>query len=411
MSPLKLATLNLWRRKIPTFLAVGAIAVAVACSGILWRINILASSRFESLGKGPEAVIGAKSGGIDILLGSLNGEGSYPGFLPKKLFDSLRSAQTVQFEDGAQSQTKYIRAIVPFLYFAKFKEARVVATDESFFGQPLDNERMQFESGSWTGNPNEAVIGADIATHSGLNVGDSFTANAWFGEDIFSPTQVSLKVAGILKSTSSTWDRLIYTDLASAQEILKRTDLRTKSIWGADVLNYFLVRLEPNGLQPLQALVNSRTVGQVIDVQTEKTRLEELVGSGKNLGLLLAILVLIQGGLCMASMLITRFEAMSMQLAVLRAIGYQKNQLGTWLVFEGLIIGLCAAVIGGILDYAFFPFICHLLGSSLPSLELGGVMIFASWPVWFMTLLSTTLAVIVPLYRVYHQDVHFSLRG
>ena len=110
--------------------------MSVACGGILLRLYQLSESRFSSLGRGGDAVVGAKAGGIEILLGSLNGEGAFPGFLPYKLFESLRAQQKVQFEDGQTSQPNYIRAIIPFVYFAHYNGARVVGTDEVFFKRP-----------------------------------------------------------------------------------------------------------------------------------------------------------------------------------------------------------------------------------------------------------------------------------
>src|SRR6478609_3378488 len=132
MSSFRLAWLSLVRRRVATLITIVAIAISVACAGILLRLYHLSASRFDSIGHGWEAVVGAKAGGIEILLNSLNGEGPYPDFLPYVLFESLRAAQTVHFEDGAAADPKYLRTISPFVYFAKLKEFRVAGTDETF---------------------------------------------------------------------------------------------------------------------------------------------------------------------------------------------------------------------------------------------------------------------------------------
>src|SRR4051812_11418281 len=98
MTPLRLARLSLTRHLFATAITVAAIGLSVACGGILLRLYLLSESRFEALGRAGDAIVGAKAGGIEILLGSANGEGAYPDYLPYKLFETLRAQQNVQFE-------------------------------------------------------------------------------------------------------------------------------------------------------------------------------------------------------------------------------------------------------------------------------------------------------------------------
>ena len=411
MTPLKLALLNLTRRKVPTIIAICAIAIAVACSGILLRINLLAESRFDAFAKAGDAIVGAKSGGIEIILSSLNGEGDYPGFLPYNLFESLKSGATVKFEDGAQLNSSGVKAIIPFLYFAKHKDYRIVATDDTFVRRPVQEDQIQFQEGGWSSGIDEIIVGSQVAKERGLRLGDSIPAQIWMGNKVFANKNLEFKVVGIMMPLKSSWDRMLFTNYQTAQKNLEGVNLTEASIWGSRVLNFYMVYLHPEGFESLQRLVNNRTVAQAILVEKEVRRLEDLVGVGKDLGLFVTVLILALGGLSVASMLITRFEAMTMQLAMLRAIGYQKSKLGSWLLWEGFLLGVSAVVIGMILDAAGFPIIRSLLGTSLPNSEMVGSSIFYSFPIWITAILATMLSVFIPLYRVYKQDVHFTLRG
>lgn len=410
MTSLKLALLNLVRRPIPSIIAVVSIAIAVACSGILLRLNRLSEDRFASIGRGGEALVGAKAGGIEILLGALNGEGDYPGYLPMKLFESLKAGQTVSFEDGAKSQPSFIKQIIPLIYFAKADDFRVAGTDETFFHRFDAADTPEFADGHWAAEAGEAVIGSVVAAEKGLRVGDSVAVQAWTGQ-LHSDVSVSLKVTGVLRPTSTAWDRQIYTSLYTAKQTLGSVDLSQRSIWGADVLNYFLVSLHPGGFESLSSLVNRRTVGQAVLVSEQKARLETLTGTGSKIGVFVTVLILALAGLSVASMLITRFEAMSLQLAVLRAIGYRKSRIGAWLVWEGFLLGLAACVFGALLDFAGFPLMRGLLGDAVPSSGIVSSSLFESVPIWLTAIVATTVSVFIPLYRVYRQDVHFSLRG
>lgn len=414
MNAFRLAVLNLVRRPIPSLIALLAISISVAVSGVLFRINSISQERFASLAKGGDALVGAKSGGIEMLLSALNGEGEFPGFLPYRLYETLKAETTVQFEDGAKSKPSYIKSIIPFVYFAKTEGGfRIAGTDESFFSRPRSEDSLQLESGKWSETFGEVVAGAQAAKRLGLRVGDRIEAHIWISGLKPLEQNVSLTVSGILhgsRTGHSAWDRMLFTTVQTAQQAIASTDLSRTSIWGPNVLNYFLVYLEPNGFTELANLINKRTVGEAVLVETQRDRLHELTGTGENLGLLVSVLILALGGLSVTSMLITRFEAMTLQLAVLRAIGYSKSVIACWLLWEGFLLGLSACILGILMDWLAFPFVRDLLAKALPPPDVVSSTVFESYPIWITAVTATTASVFVPLYRVYRQDVHFSLR-
>jgi putative ABC transport system permease protein len=412
MSPFRLAFLSLTRRKVSTLLALVAISLAVAFSGVLLRTYLSSSSRFSSLALGPEAVIGAKSGGIDILLGALNLEGSYPGYIPYKLYASLASGQTVQFEDGVVAEPSYIKSVVPFLYFGKLKNYRAIATDESFLRRPYAEDSLSLKEGRWVANEaNEVVLGFNVAQKEKIQLNDNLLIESWTSDLEKSTGGISLKVVGILEASKKSWDNGLYSSLKVGWSVLKNKDLSEQSIWKEQVLNYFLIYVDPKGFLPLENLINRRTVAQVISTQTEFKKLEDLTGTGQNLGLLVSILIVCLGALGVTAMMVTRFDAMSTQLAVLRAMGYEKSEIRRWLLWEGALLGIGACGAGGLLDLLTFPIVRNLLGSALPPSEFVSIPIWLSSPVWIAALMGTMAAIFIPLYRLYHQDVHSALRA
>jgi putative ABC transport system permease protein len=419
MTPLKLAVLNLTRRRVSTLIAIISIALSVACSGILLRLYRVSEDRFASFGRGGDAIVGAKAGGIEILLGALNSEGAYPGFLPYRLFKSLEADQTVQFEDGARAQPSFIRSIIPFVYFARRDQIRVVGTNEKFFNRVKAEDSLTLEAGRLFNEkeeaaPNEVVLGAaaagELARKDHLKLGDLFFVQPWGGAELAAGTPVEMKIVGLLKPSHTAWDREIFASVHTAQKTLALLDLSSVSIWGADVLHYFLVYLEPKGFASLDALVNRRTVGQTVLIEEQRQRLEDLTGTGKKLGWFVILLTLVLGALSVSSMLITRFEAMALQLAVLRAVGYKRRTIGYWLLWEGFLLGAVACLIGILLDVIGFPLMRELLGDVLPSAELVPSTIWTSAPVWLTAIAATTASVFIPVFRVYRQDIHYSLR-
>lgn len=409
MTPFQMALLSLIRRRIPTLIALIAIALSVATSGVLLRLYLLSGSRFQTMGLGPDAIVGAKAGGLEILLGSLNGEGAYPGFLPDQLYRSLKAEQTVHFEDGENATPSFIRSITPYLYFAQYRGARVIGTDESFLRRSGANS-LQFREGMWAQNPKEVVVGAQFASKEDLHVGNRIEITPYVGGDL-SAQKVEVTVVGILEPTFTYWDQCLYADVGFGQFVLSQLQLDGKSIWKNNVLHYFLINLNQAGYPPLESLINRRTVAQAISVEQEKKKLADLTGNGRELGLLISAFIMLLGGLSVAAMLATRFDAMSVQLAVLRAIGFKRSEVGRWLLWEGFVLGVLACGIGAILDAMIFPILCKSLGSALPPQDLLNMPLHQSATVWGAAIFATMFAVFIPLIRLYRQDVHQALKG
>lgn len=410
MSPFRLAFLSLTRRKISSFIALLSIAISVATSGVLLRLYLLTSERFSTIAGGCDAIVGAKSGGIDILLGALNLEGTYPGFLPQKLFDSLEAQEKVKFEDGTNSEPSYIKAVIPYLYFAKLGNYRVIGTNANFFEH--NNTQLTYSSGSLWTKPTSLVIGSALAESKSLRVGSLVKISIWTGAKNDSSTKpLTFEISGILNPTHSAWDYAAYIQYQFAQSVLSQVNLGEATIWQNQVLNYFLISIDPKGRNQLESLINKRTVGQVAWVEEEKAHLEKLTGTGREIGFLISALVMLLGGLSVTAMMTTRFEAMNVQIAVVRAIGFTRSEISTWLFYEGLLLGVSATVIGALLDLIGFPIVKNLLGDSIPHLEWMNSSILQSWPIWVISTLATIAALVIPMLRLVRQNIHDQLKG
>jgi ABC-type lipoprotein release transport system permease subunit len=102
---------------------------------------------------------------------------------------------------------------------------------------------------------------------------------------------------------------------------------------------------------------------------------------------------------------------MSVQLAVLRAIGYARGEIARWLLWEGFLLGLAGCALGALLDGLGFPILRALLNGALPPVELVSSSLSESAVVWLVAVVATTLAIFVPLIRLYRQDVHQALKN
>ncbi len=406
MNPFRLAFLNLLRRPGSTLTGIIAIGLAVGIGGMLLRLHLVGAERFGNMIRSGDAVIGAKAGNLDILLNSMNLEGEYPGFFTHRLFWSLQNRHRLDFMENPQG----IAALVPIVYCARYKGARVIGTTDDFLRQP--GLEVRFAEGKWVGLGSEAVVGASLARREKLRVGDRINVQAWSDANpaVTSIIPHGFVVSGIMEPLGNRWDGALFVGMAEARKILERSPAAESSPWGAEVLHYIIVHLHPGGFAGLRNLVNNMTVAQAISVPEAVAQLERLTGTSRSLSMAAIILALVLGALSVAGLFSGRFEALSAELAVLRALGYSRRATTSRLLWEAALLGGFACLLGIMMDFSLFPWLRGWLGASLPGPDELSIGLWRSSPVWVAAIIATLLAASLPLYRLYRLDAHSTLR-
>lgn len=411
MNSVRLSFLYLRRHLFTTIITIIALALAITSVTVLLKLEILSHSRFDTLAEQGDALVGAKSGGIDILLGALNFEGDIPAYLPQNLYETLKAKQDISFEDNTKFKESFsISHITPLLIFGRYQTFKMIGTDESFLSLKPINTAPSLSEGNFPTNLDEVLIGSEVAKATSLKLGDSIYVHAQIYGSSYEGAAFPLKVVGLLKATGKNWDRGIFSNLATAQNALAKTP-GYQSIWGAHVLSYFILNIQPGGEEALTTLINQRTVSQLVLVEKEKQHLQELTGSSRTLQLLIVGTLLLLSTLTVLAVFFTRMEARSMELAVLRAFGYSRPELTRLLLVEGLWMGLLSILIAAILEFILSPIILITAGAQLPQITAN------NWPWWMilvtggLALIAVALASLPPLWRLYRQDVHTTLRN
>ncbi|MGZ3771037.1 MAG: ABC transporter permease [Bdellovibrio sp.] len=411
MNSFELSWLYLRRHLFATSVTIVALALAIASITLLLKLELLSHSRFNTLAQQGDAIVGAKSGNLDILLGALNFEGNIPAYLPQNLYESLKSKLNINFEDRTSFKESFnVVHITPLLIFGKYKNFTLVGTEDSFLTWPSSETSPQLGEGQFPVNSEEAMIGSNVAESESLKIGDNIFVHSRLANSSLEGSAFPLKVVGILKPTGKIWDKGIYTSLATAQNAVARTP-GYQTIWGPHVLSYFILNIKPGGENALFSLINQRTVSQLVMVEKEKQHLEELTGSNQSLQLLIAGTLLLLSTLTVLAVFFTRMEARSLELAVLRALGYSRRRLTGLLLVEGLWMGLASIFFASLIEALMSPIILSTAGSQLPTAT------SQNWPWWMIlitglfALLAIVIASLPPLVRLYKQDVHSALRN
>ena len=161
------------------------------------------------------------------------------------LYQSLKQRTDVKFADGEHLGSSYIKAVIPFVFFGKYKGYRVIGTDESFLERPDPQDTPILSQGKWASGTGEVVLGSEVARHEGLATGDTLVVTAWTGDSAQKEETLSLtlKVSGIFARSGTAWDRALFSNLEEARKVLAASNLGPRTIWKGEVLNYFLLYL------------------------------------------------------------------------------------------------------------------------------------------------------------------------
>lgn len=446
MSVLRLAWLNLVRHRTATALAVVALALTVACAGMLLRTARLADARFATVAHAGDALIAAKGGATDAVLGALNAEGPYPRFIPLGLFATM--VNEAWYTAG---RTAHASSVVPLVYagkivgktgararvpevvsapetgssgrggeedegnaragagsdagrFSRFGELsgdqyRVAGTIEAFFAMPSPAPRLAYAAGGWTEEEAGVVIGDAVARRERLAVGDAVAVAHWTTDNMPSPAESGLRprvfsVSGILAPTGTAWDRLVFTNLVQAQSLLEEAlpVAGQKTVWNSYVLHYLIMHAVPGKADSLGAMIDQQTVTQVVPVAETREALRRLTATGRQVAAMMGLLSVILALITLSALMLGRFEGMTRQMTLLEATGWGKAELRRLVFWEGLMLGVAAVALGGALDALAFPLVRTLLGAALPDSGLVSSTVWMSAPVWAVTVAVTVCA-------------------
>lgn len=182
-------------------------------------------------------------------------------------------------------------------------------------------------------NDQEIILGAEIAGHQGLKVGD--TVNY---------PNASFRVAGILKKTGSQDDAFIYMPLKAAQTIFKKPS-------GATAVGVKVT--DPARLTEITDGLAEQVPGiQIVTMNQVMSSISALAASAKVLGLSIAVITILVSAVgVMNAMLMAVFER-TQEIGMMRAIGAGRSDIFRIILTEGMLLTMSGGLSGILLSVA-----------------------------------------------------------
>lgn len=401
---LRLALRSLMARWLTASLTIFAIALSVSLFLGVEKVRTGAKESFADTISGADLIVGARTGGVQLLLYSVFHIGAATNNLTWESYEDIKSRPEVAWA-------------VPLSLGDSHKGYRVVGTTTEYF------ERYKFRRGQSLGFQQglpfddvfDAVVGSDVATALNYSVDDPIVVShgiASFTDHDDKPFRVS----GILAKTGTPVDRSVFVSLegieaihidwsgggrsgpAISAEEARGMDLSPKAITAAIVgttskLRIFTLQRAINDYpqEPLMAILPGVALQELWAV----------VGVAETALLGVSLLVIVTALLGMAAMIFAGLNERRREMAILRSVGAGPETILVLLLAEAAALAAAGAVLGVLLLFAGLsilrPYLDAAYGLYLPPTELGSreAYVFAA------VILAGIVAGLAPAIRAY----------
>ena len=353
---LRLAFQSLAARWLTAALTIFAVALSVALFLGVEKVRTGAKASFADTISGTDLIVGARSGGVQLLLYSVFRIGNATNNLTWESFEDIAARPEVDWA-------------VPLSLGDSHKGYRVLGTTGEYFARYAyrGGRRLEFSSGAPFDDIFDAVLGADVAATQGYRLDDPIIVShgvASFTHHDDKP----FRVAGVLAKTGTPVDRTVIVSLEGIEAIhvdwtggaktpglmisadeVRTMDLSPKAITAAMIgvkskLKIFSLQRAINEYreEPLLAILPGVALQELWAV----------VGVAETALLGVSFMVVVTALLGMAAMIFAGLNERRREMAILRAVGAGPGTIFTLLLTEAAFIALAGAACGVALLFA-----------------------------------------------------------
>jgi putative ABC transport system permease protein len=411
MIVLRLALQSLRNRWITALLTVVAIAVSVTLLLGVEKVRTGARQSFADTISGTDLIVGARSGGLNLLL--------YSVF---RIGNATNNVTWTSYRDIASRPE--IAWIVPLSLGDSHHGFRVLGTTPDYFAHYKFRQThgLSFRAGGPFSDLFDAVIGSDVAAALGYKIGDPIIVSHGLGSVSFvEHDDKPFRVAGILEKTGTPVDRTVHVSLeaieaihvdwqsgaripgqsVSAEEV-RKMDLKPKAITAALVglkskLATFRMQRAINEYreEPLSAIIPGAALQELWGlVGTAETALKAVSG-----------MVVATALLGMLTMILSTLNERRREMAILRSVGARPRTIMGLLMAEAGVLTAAGVALGIFLLYAALllvrPYIDTAYGLHLPVEPLKP----AEWATLGIIVVAGGAAGLLPALRAYRLSV------
>ena len=345
----RLAFQSLVSRRLTVGLTVFAIALSVALFLGVEKVRTGAKASFADTISGTDLIVGARSGGVQLLLYSVFRVGNATNNVTWESYQSIVARDEVEWS-------------VPMSLGDSHRGFRVLGTTTEFFERYKfrGNRSVSFADGKVFDDLFHAVVGSDVAAQLGYSQGDEIVVAhgiASFTEHDDKPFRIS----GILDKTGTPVDRTVFVSLEAIEAIhidwrggrrsretvsaaeVREMDLTPKAITAALIgvksrLQVFRLQRWVNKYpgEPLLAILPGVALGELWGI----------ISVAETALVAVSAMIVVTALLGMVAMIFSGLNDRRREMAILRAVGAPPWAILVLLATEAALMCFAAVVVG-----------------------------------------------------------------
>lgn len=347
---LRLALGSLIARALTVAMTILAIALSVALFLGVEKVRTGAKASFADTISGTDLIVGARSGSVQLLLYSVFRIGNATNNLTWQSYQDIKARPEVDW-------------IVPISLGDSHRQFRVMGTTPAFFDRYKyrGGQALTLRDGAVMNDLFDAVIGADVATTLGYDIGDPIVVAHGLASFV-SHDEQPFRVSGILEKTGTPVDRTVIVSLQAIEAI--HVDWRSGAkipgqSTSADVIRQ--MDLEPQAVTA--ALVGVKSRLQVFGLQRAINdypqepllavlpgialqELWQIVGIAETALIAVSGMVVVTALIGMMATIFSSLNERRREMAIFRAMGARPRVILGLLVIEAALMAAIGAVIG-----------------------------------------------------------------
>jgi putative ABC transport system permease protein len=407
MPILRLAWKSLLNRRLTAALTLLSIALSVALLIGVERVRLDARESFANTISGTDLIVGARSGGVQLLLYSVFRIGNATNNISWKSYGDIAAQPNVAWS-------------IPISLGDSHRGYRVLGTTQDYFThyRYARDRGLAFDKGQPFNDLYDTVLGAEVADALGYHLDDAIVIAHGASDVSFTRHEDKpFKVVGILKRTGTPVDRTVHVSLAAIEAIhidwqsgapipglsisaeqARYRELTPKAITAALVglkskIATFRVQRFVNDYaeEPLTAVLPGVALSELWGI----------IGIAENALLIVSAFVVVVGLFGMLTVLLTSLNERRREMAILRSVGARPGHIFALIMGEAAALTLAGIAMGLGLLYGLL-----LIAQPIVEARYGIYIAFSGLSSRELLLLGIVLLAgfivgIVPSYRAY----------
>ena len=355
-------------------------------------VNQITKDTFNKNNPNLDVVVGAKGSPLQLVLSSIHHIDIPTGNISYKNAKKIIKHPAIKFG-------------VPISLGDNFQNFRIVGTDKKLF--KLYNAEIKI--GSIWEKPMQAVIGYNVATLTKLKIEKFFVGSHGMIDTGDIHAEQPYKVVGILKRTGTVLDNLIITSLESVWSLHSNQNDAVMNNNNLEVTALLLKYKNKTSAFSFPRLINKNTNMQAASPNLEISKLFKLTGEAHKVINYLSVLIVSLSFVGILFTLLNNINERKYDLAILRTLGFTKEKIFSIILIEGMTISFLGSLIGLMFGGIVYKSIEYfsLLGKNI----ITGQFEFISEliVVWFIILIISFLACLIPCIKAYKQNIRSTL--